>query len=109
MGCSARLNLVTPPLPGPLLLLEELSGPTGQPPDMTGANYIIELKRSCLMVEAMTTEEELMNQIEAIYRLWAKNGFDDSTVRVINGLFEIAKEIDPERMDKAFVEGTAGR
>ncbi len=28
MGCSARLNLVIPPLPGPLLLLNELSGPS---------------------------------------------------------------------------------
>jgi hypothetical protein len=43
LGCSARLTLVIPPLPGPLLLLEELSGPTGEPADPRGGRYIIEL------------------------------------------------------------------
>jgi hypothetical protein len=43
MNCSARLNLVIPPLPGPFLLLEELSPPTGTTPDTTGAAYIIEI------------------------------------------------------------------
>lgn len=41
-GCGARYNLLIPPLPGPFLLLEELSGPAG-PPDAGDAIYIIEL------------------------------------------------------------------
>lgn len=43
LGCSARFNLLIPPQPGPLLLLEELSAPTGKPADPRGAGYIIEL------------------------------------------------------------------
>jgi hypothetical protein len=41
--CSARYNLVIPPLPGPLLLLEELSAPTGERAEVRGRAYIIEL------------------------------------------------------------------
>jgi hypothetical protein len=43
LGCSARFNLLIPPLPGPFLLLDELSGPTGEPADPRAAIYIIEL------------------------------------------------------------------
>jgi hypothetical protein len=35
--------LVIPPIPGPFLLLEELSAPTGKPPSLEGIAYIIEL------------------------------------------------------------------
>lgn len=45
MGCGAMLNLLVAPYPGPLLLLDELSAPTGKPPDMTGAAYVIEILR----------------------------------------------------------------
>ena len=44
MGCGARLNLVIPPLPGPLLLLD-VGSPSDNPPDMPSAGYIIELTR----------------------------------------------------------------
>lgn len=66
MGCGARLNLVTPPLPGPLLLLEELSGPTGQPPDTASANYIIELTRDTGEVRLFLSPDELVGLVACV-------------------------------------------
>jgi hypothetical protein len=45
LGCSARFNLLIPPLLGLFLLIDELSGPTGEAADTRGAAYIIELVR----------------------------------------------------------------
>jgi hypothetical protein len=44
LGCGARLNVMIPPLPGPFMLMHELSGPTKPPqPPYYGVAYIIEL------------------------------------------------------------------
>ena len=54
-------------------------------------------------------QTELMDQIKAIYKSWACYSMNnDRTIRLINGLFNMAKEIDPKGMRDAFVKGAAG-
>jgi hypothetical protein len=56
VDCTARFSLVIPPLPGPLLLLEELRGPAVRPtdPSDTVAGYVIELFFTCPICRAIS-------------------------------------------------------
>jgi hypothetical protein len=44
-GCGARFNVNLPTVmrPGPVLLVNEIDGPSGSPPDTSDASWIIEI------------------------------------------------------------------
>ena len=51
-------------------------------------------------------QAEIMDQIAAIYEEWVAHTLNtDYGSRLINGLFNIAKEIDETRMSNAFRRG----
>ena len=54
----------------------------------------------------MTTKQELLRQIEALYECWARDGLNsESTARTLNGLFELAKDGNAKAMQAAWKRG----
>jgi hypothetical protein len=53
-----------------------------------------------------TSKRQLLGQIEAVYEVWARDGLNaESTSRMLNGLFDLAKNVNRRGMEAAFSRG----